>query len=77
MNIKNLIGATAIVLLSLPASAVAGMAGQGSTQQVAGSADGNSEKPSMPRGTDLRPCKPGMHSEFAHLTGGYRCAANR
>lgn len=76
MNAKNLIGATAIVLLCLPATALAGMDSQGSDQRVAGSADAGSEKPSMPRGADLRLCKPGTHSEFSHLTGGYRCAAN-
>ena len=35
MNIKNLIGTTAIVLLCLPASAFAGMDSPGSDQQVA------------------------------------------
>ena len=76
MNIKNVIGATAIVLLWLPASAFAGVDSPTSAQQVAGSADGSSEKPSLPRGTDLRPCKPGTHSEFSRLTGGYRCDRN-
>lgn len=76
MNVKTLIGATAVVLLWLPASAFAAMDSQGASQQVLGSADGNSVKPSMPRGADLRPCKPGTHSEFSHLSGGYRCAAN-
>jgi len=76
MNAKNLIAATAIVLLCLPVTALAGINGQGPNQRVAGSADESSAKPSMPPGTDLRPCKPGTHSEFSHLTGGYWCAAN-
>ncbi len=76
MNIKNVIGATAIALLWLPASGFAGVDSPGSDQQVAASANGSSERPMMPRGTDLRPCKPGTHSEFSHQTGGYRCVRN-
>jgi hypothetical protein len=33
-------------------------------------------RPAMARGTDLRPCRAGRHSEFSRLTGGYHCVRN-
>ncbi len=76
MNIENLIRATATVLLCLPASALAGMGDPDPNPPVAASAYASSDKPSMARGTDLRPCKPGTYSEFSRLTGGYHCVRN-
>ncbi len=76
MNIANLIAATAAVLLCIATGATAGSDGPDAHSRVVVSGYASSEKPMMARGTDLRPCKPGTHSEFSRLTGGYRCAHN-
>jgi len=65
------------------AMAVVALSSLGATFALAGGPDVQPRpsmtedgRPSIARGTDLRPCKPGTHSEFSRLTGGYRCAPN-
>lgn len=73
---KACMAATALALLWLPAGALATANGADWAQRAAASGDAGSARPEMARGTDLRPCRPGTHSEFSRLTGGYYCLRN-
>jgi hypothetical protein len=74
MKTRNYVGAAALLLVSLPAGVFAADGSDASRQPAANVDD--AARPAMVRGTDLRPCKPGTHSEFSRLTGGYRCMPN-
>jgi len=74
MKIRNFVGAAAILLVCLPAGAFAADSMDVSRQATAKVDDAG--RPSMVRGTDLKPCKPGTHSEFSRLSGGYHCMPN-
>jgi hypothetical protein len=74
MKIRNFVGTAAFVLALLPAGVFAAD-GQDASRRPAANVD-DAGRPAIVRGTDLRPCKPGTHSEFSHLTGGYRCMPN-
>ena len=72
---KTLVGAMAFALISSSAATLA-LAESADAPRKVGTVEDGSMRPMMERGTDLRPCKPGSHSEFSHLTGGYRCVRN-
>jgi hypothetical protein len=74
MKIRNLVGAATLVLVCLPVGVFAADGPDVSRQPTVTAGDAG--RPSMARGTDLRPCKPGTHSEFSRMTGGYRCMPN-
>ncbi len=72
---KTLVGAIAFALISSSTATFALAQSANSSRKVV-TVDDNPMRPMMERGTDLRPCKPGNHSEFSRLTGGYRCVRN-
>jgi Spy/CpxP family protein refolding chaperone len=76
MTRKILVAATALALFVSAAATAARADGPDSSQRPTIAGDDGASRPMMARGTDLRPCKPGTHSEFSRLTGGYRCARN-
>jgi hypothetical protein len=73
---KTLVGAMAFALISSSAATLALAESADASRKAATVEDGSVRPMMMERGTDLRPCKPGNHSEFFHLTGGYRCVRN-
>ncbi|HEY1940809.1 MAG TPA: hypothetical protein VGH40_01685 [Roseiarcus sp.] len=70
---KTLVGAMAFALISSSAVTLALAQSADSSRKAV---DYGAVRPMMERGTDLRPCKPGSHSEFSRLTGGYHCVRN-
>lgn len=68
-------GAIAIALISCCGAGLA-LADNSPAPPRTATADIPNPERMMARGTDLRPCQPGRHSEFSRLSGGYHCMRN-
>ena len=68
-------GAIALALISCCGAGPA-LADNSPSPTRAATADDSNTMRMVPRGTDLRPCEPGRHSEFSRLSGGYHCMRN-
>jgi hypothetical protein len=75
MTRKILAGAIALALVSCCGARLA-LADNSPVPSRAAMTEGANPERAMPRGTDLRPCEPGKHSEFSRLSGGYHCMRN-
>lgn len=76
MTRKTLAGAMAFALISFCGATFALADDPNSQPRPSLTSADSASGPQMARGTDLRPCQPGQHSEFSRLTGGYRCVRN-